>query len=505
MKHFRPHPLLALLALSLSSVALAQDRSEERWFPDRPQQPSKPSRERVTMPSVAPLTALHCTGAVRPFETPGQVRMGQSTKRMESSSDIVGSAEVSESARASAPAVASIAPAAPAPSFAPPAMGAVAKSMPTPTSIAPRQRPQNDAPLRAGMVDDNVDFAGFLSFLGKKNGIVDEYRARNVSERHGLDVVDSNGKPIHGAVVYMDVGGDKPRYGVNGQPIAGNVDWKPIAVTDVNGKAWVFPKAVSNGNGPYRLTVGYATASRNVQIDDARKARTQVSLDTSAGREIPRLDLSIVIDTTGSMSDEIRKLQRTLTQVVGEVERQGVDVCVNVTAYRDVYDNYVLKGIDFTSNLGAVQDFVNGLSANGGGDEPEALNQALDHVVNKLSWRKQDNVVRSVMLITDAPPKMDTAPVFYDNSMLAAAAHGVRVHSVGTSGLNTDGGELVLRQVAQYTGGKFVFLTYKDAANPSRGAGDATVHDVQNYSVNTLDDLLLRLIKEDLGVKPSRK
>ena len=193
------------------------------------------------------------------------------------------------------------------------------------------------------------------------------------------------------------------------------------------------------------------------------------------------------------------------SRMVGEVERQGVDVCVNVTAYRDVYDNYVLKGIDFTSNLGAVQDFVNGLSANGGGDEPEALNQALDHVVNKLAWRKQDNVVRSVMLITDAPPKMDTAPVFYDNSMLAAGARGVRVHSVGTSELNTDGGELVLRQVAQYTGGKFVFLTYKDAANPSRGAGDATVHDVQNYSVNTLDDLLLRLIKDDLGVKPARK
>ena len=303
----------------------------------------------------------------------------------------------------------------------------------------------------------------------------------------------------------MDVGGGKPRYGVNGQLVPTNMDWKPIAVTDVNGKAWVFPKAVSNGNGPYRFTVGYADASRNVQIDGQRKARTQVSLDTPASRDTPRLDLSIVIDTTGSMSDEIRKLQRTLTQVVGEVERQGVDVCVNVTAYRDVYDNYVLKGIDFTSNLGAVQDFVNGLSANGGGDEPEALNQALDHVVNKLSWRKQDNVVRSVMLITDAPPKMDTAPVFYDNSMLAAGARGVRVHSVGTSGLNTDGGELVLRQVAQYTGGKFVFLTYKDAANPSRGAGDATVHYVQNYSVNTLDDLLLRLIKDDLGVKPARK
>ena len=73
-------------------------------------------------------------------------------------------------------------------------------------------------------------------------------------------------------------------------------------------------------------------------------------------------------------------------------------------------------------------------------------------------------------------------------------------------GLNTNGGELVLRQVAQYTGGKFVFLTYKDAQAPSRGAGDTTVHDVQNYSVDTLDDLLLRLVKDDLGVQtPARR
>ena len=83
---------------------------------------------------------------------------------------------------------------------------------------------------------------------------------------------------------------------------------------------------------------------------------------------------------------------------------------------------------------------------------------------------------------------------------------GARHHAMVRGGLNTNGGELVLRQVAQYTGGKFVFLTYKDTQAPSRGAGDATVHDVQNYSVDTLDDLLLRLVKDDLGVQtPARR
>ena len=502
MNTYRLKPIAALLVFSLSGLAHAQPRAaEEKWFPDLPSRPNAVKHERVDMPDVEPMWAQHCTGVLKPFELAGNPQTQQRGRAMESRAEMDSASAVAPMAPMASPP-----PPAPAPgsSFAAPAV-TMSKSMPmpAPASIAPmaeRSGQRQEASLRAGFVDDNVDFVGFISFLGKKKGVLDNFRARDISERHGLDIRDASGKPLQGAVVYMNIptpnGNFKPRI---------SDPWKAVAISDVNGKAWVFPKAVSSADGPYRITVGYENASRDIVIDPSRKARTQVSLDTRTRQEAPRLDLSIVIDTTGSMADEIRKLQKTLTKVVGEVERQGVDVCVNVTAYRDVNDAYILKGLDFTSNLGAVQSFVNELSANGGGDEPEALNQALDHVVNKLAWRKQSNVVRSVMMITDAPPKMDTAPLFYDRSMLAAGARGIRIHSVGTSGLNTDGGELVLRQVAQYTGGKFVFLTYKDAQVPSKGAGDATVHDVQNYSVDTLDDLLLRLVKDDLGVQTPTK
>lgn len=497
MNIYRLKPIAALLVFSLSGLAHAQPRPvEDKWFPELTSRPNVVKPERVDMPDVEPMWAQQCTGGLKPFEVAGNPQKQQRGRTLESRSESDG--VVAMAAPTPAPA--------PGSSFAPPAV-AMSKSMPpmpAPASVAPMAernvQPRQDAPLRAGFVDDNVDFVGFISFLGKKRGTLDNFRARDISERHGLDIKDASGRPLQGAVVYMNI----PTYNGSIKPRA-NDPWKAVAISDVNGKAWVFPKAVSSSEGPYRITVGYDNASRDIVIDPSRKARTQVSLDTRPRQEAPRLDLSIVIDTTGSMSDEIRKLQSTLTKVVAEVERQGVDVCVNVTAYRDVEDAYILKGLDFTSNLGAVQNFVNDLSANGGGDEPEALNQALDHVVNKLAWRKQSNVVRSVMLITDAPPKMDTAPIFYDRSMLAAGARGIRIHSVGTSGLNTNGGELVLRQVAQYTGGKFVFLTYKDAQVPSRGAGDATVHDVQNYSVDTLDDLLLRLVKDDLGVQTSAR
>lgn len=60
-------------------------------------------------------------------------------------------------------------------------------------------------------------------------------------------------------------------------------------------------------------------------------------------------------------------------------------------------------------------------------------------------------------------------------------------------------GETIQRQMAQYTGGKFVFLTYAQAHNPASGPGRETVHDVQNYGVDTLDRLIVRLVREDLA------
>ena len=516
MNTLRLKPIVVVLAVSLSGLAQAESKPvEDKWFPHIPNKPQVQTYPSVDMPDVEPLVAQSCTGELRSFETPGSRQGMQRSRALRDYSD--------EAARA--PGMVS-----PKAGFAPPmSTGAMSKSseeasMPMPSAVASVSLippPQQEVALRARFVDDNADYIGFVSFLAARKGVLDDYRPRDIYERHGLDVRDARGRPVQGAVVSMDMGilpmrPNTSRTTMQNQPLPapgyrvspyeqGKSNWKPVAISDVNGRAWVFPKAVSSQDGPYRLTVGFENFSRDVVIDTNRKARTKVILEPKGTREVPRLDLSIVIDTTGSMSDEIRKLQNTLTKVVGEVERQGVDVCVNVTAYRDVDDAYILKGIDFTSNLGAVQTFVNDLRAEGGGDEPEALNQALDHVVNKLSWRKQDNVVRSVMLITDAPPKMDTAPIFYDRSMLAAGARGIRVHSVGTSGLNTQGGEVVLRQVAQYTGGKFVFLTYKDAASPSKGAGDATVHAVENYSVDTLDALLLRLVKDDLGVESPTK
>jgi hypothetical protein len=100
--------------------------------------------------------------------------------------------------------------------------------------------------------------------------------------------------------------------------------------------------------------------------------------------------------------------------------------------------------------------------------------------------------------VADAAPHLDYGGLQYDTTMQAALAKGIKLFAVGASGLEPEG-EYIYRQLSQYTGGRFVFLTYRDATDPSTGPGTQTVHDVKNYSVQTLDQLIVRLVGEELG------
>jgi len=117
--------------------------------------------------------------------------------------------------------------------------------------------------------------------------------------------------------------------------------------------------------------------------------------------------------------------------------------------------------------------------------------------VQHLSWRG-NGATRMVVLLADAPPHLDYGGPQYDDDMVAALGKGIKIFSVGASGLDRQG-EYIQRQIAQYTGGRFVFLTYENAQRPASGPGRETVHDVSNYSVDTLDRLIVRLVREELA------
>src|SRR5439155_871771 len=80
---------------------------------------------------------------------------------------------------------------------------------------------------------------------------------------------------------------------------------------------------------------------------------------------------------------------------------------VGLVAYRDRGDAYITKVIDLTDDLDEVHKQLMGFKAEGGGDEPESVNQALDDAVHKVKWSTGKKTLRIIFLVGDAAPHMD--------------------------------------------------------------------------------------------------
>ena len=348
------------------------------------------------------------------------------------------------------------------------------------------------------MVDDNANFGEYLAYrertLASKRLLM---RDRDVSERQLLEVTDAAGRPVHDAEVAIQ------RAGLS-QPVM----W---ARTDTAGRVWLHPRAFLPADAVSETRFGVAVRKGNsiarTVWSRGQAAALQVQLKDVQAIQRPRLDLVFLVDATGSMGDEIAKLKNSMRAVAAQIAQLPTtpDVCYGLVTYRDRGDAYLTRSHDFTHDLGAFQSALAQAQAAGGGDTPEALNEALHETVHGLSWRH--NAVRLVVLVADAPPHLDycTTPAsqqaicpMYDRDMQAALAKGIKLFAVGASGLDPSG-EFIFRQMAQYTAGRFVFLTYKNAKDPSSGPGSETVHDVKQYSVQTLDKLIVRLVGDELA------
>jgi hypothetical protein len=435
-----------------------------------------------TVPNFQAPSATHCARPVQTREVPGRTSFDQSPSS--------GRDEYRDHLSKSAPAEAAAA----APRSAPaPALRAesgrladAARSDPAaPVYPSPQpqvQPPRAPGPVTAGMVDDNADFNGYLAFRSRTRV---EHRVRDIRERYLLEVKDARGRGIADAEVAV-------------QGSSGHAMW---ARTDAGGRAWLHPDAFDPGHSQsYQVAVRKGQRQASGQLSRGQKSAVEIVLDARAAEPRAKLDLVFLIDATGSMADEIHKLKASLRSIAAEVSRlpSQPDLCFGLVAYRDKGDAFLLRSHDFTNDVGGfLQSALYPLQAAAGGDYPEAMNEAFHETVHNLSWRG-DGATRMVVLLADAPPHLDYGGPYYDDDMLAALGKGIKVFSVGASGLDKQG-EFIQRQIAQYTGGRFVFLTYAQAHDPASGPGRETVHDVKNYSVDTLDRLIVRLVAEELG------
>lgn len=333
-------------------------------------------------------------------------------------------------------------------------------------------------PLTAGEVDDNADFEGFLSFLGKRNKT--HLEPMDVQERLFVRILDRNDKPIPRAEVSFEQGQNTIFTGR----------------TFANGWTLFHPRAMGARAGQdFDIQVRVDGHVQRYELNRGSRERWQLRMPFERSLPpAPSIDLVVLLDTTSSMSDEIEQLQSTIIQVAADLAAlpSQPQLRFGLVLFRDDRDEYVHRVYPFESDVQRFQSTLAEVEAAGGGDIPERLEVGLHHAIHDMDWNAE--AIKLVVLIGDAPPHAKAKNSFsYAADAAMAASMGIKLFSVASSGLSDDG-EYVFRQLAQFTMGRFVFLTY----GPK---GSSTVHDVKpdSFQPESLDRLMVRLVKEELA------
>lgn len=188
-------------------------------------------------------------------------------------------------------------------------------------------------------------------------------------------------------------------------------------------------------------------------------------LCTSAAiAQIPRIDVVFLLDSTGSMADEIDAVKVRIRAMIAEIVsgNPAPDVRFGIVTYRDRGDEYVTKTFELTRDIDQIVENLNSIQTDGGGDYPESLNEALHVALHKLNWDPEKTTTKLIFLIADAPPHLDYPDDYdYKKEIQVALEKWIIVYSIGASGLDPDGVK-ILTEIAEGTEGTFEWLTYED-------------------------------------------
>jgi len=151
----------------------------------------------------------------------------------------------------------------------------------------------------------------------------------------------------------------------------------------------------------------------------------------------PKIEVVFCLDTTGSMGGLIQGAKDKIWSISNQIAggKPSPDLKIGLVAYRYRGDAYITKIIDLTDDLDAIHGKLREFQAQGGGDGPESVNQALDDSVNKIKWSTDNKTLRIIFLVGDAPPHMDYADdAKYPATCKKACEKGIIINTIQCGG-----------------------------------------------------------------------
>lgn len=189
------------------------------------------------------------------------------------------------------------------------------------------------------------------------------------------------------------------------------------------------------------------------------------AIKTSSNKQhnkVPTKNTEIVfcLDATGSMSGLIGTAKEKIWDIVTELAQSNdVDTLkMGMVFYRDRGDTFVTRQIAITTDLDEVYADLLEITAAGGGDTPESVNQALHESITAMKWSTDKNTYKTIFVVGDCPPHMDYQDdVKYTESCILAAQKGIIINTIK---LGNSCQEAIphFRAMSQCTNGEFLML-----------------------------------------------
>ncbi|WP_171181390.1 vWA domain-containing protein [Ruegeria sp. HKCCD8929] len=354
----------------------------------------------------------------------------------------------------------------------------VAVSGPLPASQPVRSAPRQGV-LTAGDIDDSLNLATFVSLQSKASKALGLPRA-DLSTPVLATFVGEDNEPAPGVRFTLR----KPDFA---QPFYDGV-------SGVDGAVSVFPAALGAGRIP-EVEIRAFTEGSDAQITQVLKnngTRQIVRVPGNQTWQPDFLDLAFVIDTTGSMGDEMEWLLKDLSSILRQAKRSASDINIRLglVVYKSRGDRYVVKSYGFTRSQKQFRNWLSGeLPTSGGSGYPEAVADALEAGVS-LNWRRGRGE-RLLFQIGDEPPH-PTQTRTYLNAARDATLKGVQIFSVEASSQGPHL-EYLMRQGALVSNGRYIFLTDDSGVGFAHSEPSTTC-----YRVTRLNDLMVRVIQSEL-------
>ncbi len=178
------------------------------------------------------------------------------------------------------------------------------------------------------------------------------------------------------------------------------------------------------------LTLIAATAISIAVFPSIKKANAITAIP---GEQTHSIEVVFVLDTTSSMSGLIQAAKEKIWSIASTMAsaQQSPDIKMGLVAFRDRGDAYVTKVLDLSEDLDSMYAQLMDFKAQGGGDGPESVNQAMDDAINAISWSRDNSVYKVAFLIGDAPPHMDYQDdVKFPETLQIAKRKGIVVNTI---------------------------------------------------------------------------